>query len=717
MASQTQADVRARDQERLRRRFRALILQNPNYFGNLVDSPFQPVVQVSGNTTYEDIGCVGYHPQLERLHAVVYIKQTSGYGGDVCSAGSTEYVRFYLSFDGGATWDDQGVASFNAYDISGSRTHLEYAVTRKVDPPRRFCFWPNLILARAILSWNAVPPPNDPGFTPVWGNVHDTHIEVEPRRWFPLKDLFHALEVKLPDQIGLAVDLDQQVGSASKKLTVVDKAELYRGTEVEPHRFALAELQAHIDQPMLTQAVMSSGFTQVFPDLDIDLSKLGDLLFPTDGSILYEELECVGYDDQTNSLVGVLRIKRPNGYSGGPCTAGSQEYVTFWADVNGDGTFETCLGTAVVGVHDYTDIPDEGLEYSVLLKTDLRRYQQPCEQGPRLIPVRAILSWEVAPPCANPDYVPVWGNREETVVHVPPGPRVEDKLPVISSVGDMAVPHIDATGYATGAGVETGFAAENSPFGGRIDIAGKIVGGTSATRYRALVKPHGAPDSAYVPITNEPQGLRLTLVTVNGGVTINPNHVVHADGQGYYPYEDYAPTHFVDGNLLMRWFTGAAEHGQSFDLRVDVSIDGNPANDVHSQVVTVRVDNQAPDVHLDIDLGTGVDCADFATGATFNGTFSATDEHFRRFWFQIEPSGPAHGVLPSPPSGHSIFVAGGTIADPGVVSSSYTLDTTGMDPCGYALILNVESRTNVNSGVSRHRNHDSVGFCLREPQG
>jgi hypothetical protein len=69
----------------LRRNFRTLILGNPNYFGNLEESAFKAAQPIQSNTTFEEIGCVGYHPQFERLHAVVYVKQTSGYGGSICS--------------------------------------------------------------------------------------------------------------------------------------------------------------------------------------------------------------------------------------------------------------------------------------------------------------------------------------------------------------------------------------------------------------------------------------------------------------------------------------------------------------------------------------------------------------------------------------------------------------------------------------------------------
>jgi hypothetical protein len=38
-----------------RSQFRAFIVANPNYFGNLKVSPFPPVVKIVGDTTYEEI--------------------------------------------------------------------------------------------------------------------------------------------------------------------------------------------------------------------------------------------------------------------------------------------------------------------------------------------------------------------------------------------------------------------------------------------------------------------------------------------------------------------------------------------------------------------------------------------------------------------------------------------------------------------------------------
>ena len=156
---------------KLRSNFPKLIVGNPNYFGNLSGADFlQPIQQIQGNTHYENLGCLGLQPQFNLLKAVVYINQDSGYSGQLCSAGSQEYVRFYLSFDDGLTWIDQGVTSLNVHDVK-HEGRLEYAVEMPVDIKKHSCKKPNQLLARAILSWNVAPPANTPNYTPVWGNV------------------------------------------------------------------------------------------------------------------------------------------------------------------------------------------------------------------------------------------------------------------------------------------------------------------------------------------------------------------------------------------------------------------------------------------------------------------------------------------------------------------------------------------------------------------
>ena len=705
-----------------RGRFRALLLANPNYFGTLADTQLQPQLELALDTFYEEIACLGYEPQLRRLEAVVHVKQEGGYGGNICSPGTPEFVRFYLSFDNGASWQDQGMSYFTAYDIPGDKP-LEYDVTLHVDPSQLFCFSENLPLVRAILSWNNPPPPNDPAFTPVWGEVEEARIQIAPLQLFNLGDLFEQLNVELPQPFQPVIDVAAPLTVARPKgLAAAQLHDLYGDTEVEPHRYLFRELQKIVASPQLA---IEPGFALSALGVEIDLAGVIDNLLATDGDITFEELKCLGLNPDESALIGTLTLKLSSGYSGGLCTAGSKEYVAFWIDTGAGFSY---AGTTSVDVHDIAGIPPEGLQYAVFLPVDLSAYQRPCEQGPVTARVRAVLSWQTPPPPANPNFVPTWGNREETLIHIKPGPTVEDEVPFLSAVGDIPEASIGADGKADGTAIHTGFIASDSPFGGLITIAGHISNPVPGLKYRVMRKPQGAPDSTYVPVTNEPGGLSLIVNTwdpVNGW--LQTPTVVHADALGYYPFEDYSSNHSVEGDIVMRWFSTDGEDGQGFDLRIDLSVDGNPANDVHSNVVTVLVDNTPPTAELEIDLGTGVQCADFNAGDTFNGTYTATDTHFRSFSFEIQPSGPPndppHGVLPAPPSGTSVFYAG-AIADPGVSGGTYSLNTganpgpppTGpMDPCGYALILHAYDRTNVNSGGGSHHAQASVGFCLRMP--
>jgi hypothetical protein len=299
-----------------------------------------------------------------------------------------------------------------------------------------------------------------------------------------------------------------------------------------------------------------------------------------------------------------------------------------------------------------------------------------------------------------------------------------DNIPFLSRLGDISENKIDGTGRITDAHtLQTGAHYVNAPFGERVTIAGLISYPVAGMKYRVMKKPHGAPDSDYAPIVNEPAGLTLTIDEFNGVSWTQTDLTFHDLGGGYYSYQDLPPTQFVEGHLMGEWFTTVADDGHTFDLRIDLSVDGDPAHDVHSNVVTALIDNKAPVVLLDIDLGMGVECADFSPGDIFQGHYTATDDNFGSFSFVIRPPGPAHGVLPTPPSGTSTFL-GGAIGDPGVNNLTYTLNTgvnpgpTGpMDACGYALTLQVWDRTNVNSGGGTNYNEASVGFCLRVPTG
>jgi hypothetical protein len=698
----------------IRGRYRSLLLQNPNYFGTLEQSKLKAVLPIQSNTAFEEIGCVGYQPQTNRLEATVYIKQAGGYGGGLCGQGSHEYVRFYASWDNGASWTDLGLSSVNVWDIpdtSGKR-RLEYAVSRHHDFQRRPCYIQQIVLIRAILSWNVVPPPNTPKHIPVWGEVHNTRILIEPRRYWLLKELFETAGFQIKPELAALLDQNAQVPVAAKALPTAQAGQLEAASDVPLRRLAHAQLANLQDSPLLLATDLQAAVGPHFQAAGLSFKNLdlAALLGPGDGNTSYEQLESVGYDPLGDNLVGIIRVKKSSGYSGGPCSNGSLEHVTFWADLNNNGTFETCLGTASVRVYDVA-IPEGGLEYAVHLPADLLRHRIPCQEGARIIPIRAILSWTTAIPCATPNATPHWGNREETFVHVLPGRRIEgDELqPVFSSAGGIPVGNINGNGFAQNAvAVTTGNYFNNAPFGGRINLAGKIINGSAGTRYRVMIRKHNV--GAFAPLNLDPNGFPQTVVTWPGPVTTTIT--VHAGADGYYGYQDLSANHYVEGNILAVWQTGAGEHGSAYDLRIDIKDPGNPLVDIKSNVVTVEVDNQAPVLNLGFTTLAG-DCAHFNDGAVFEGVFSVSDPHFGGFSFQILPSGPAHGVVPTPPSGASTFLGGG-IPDPGV-STTFELNTAGMDPCGYALVLHASDRTNVNSGAGNNSSQDSIGFCLGSP--
>lgn len=682
------------------------------HFRELLLANSQVLKGLQNDTSYEELGCVGYQPQFRRLEAVVYVKRHFGYGGGLCSAGTPEYVRFYLSFDNGATWQDQGMTSFTAWDIPFLGERLEYAVTLDIQPNEKLCLTENLPLVRAILSWNSPPPPNAPDQPPHWGNVKEARIQIGAIQLPLWEHIFHEAKLKLPKDFAAIVDLEQPAYLKKKTLTAGDLIAHYRGKGVPEHRFLAAEVQKWVAKPEVFAT---------FSALKVDWAKIIEQLLATDGDTRFEELTCAGLNPDQDRLIGVINVKLPNGYSGGLCSAGSQEYVAFWVDYGSGWTY---AGTTSVNVHDLAGIPQSGgLNYAVFLPVDLTARRKPCEQGPVTAKVRAILSWNTAPPAGDPDFRPVWGNRQETLIHIKAGPQLQEHQPFLSSVGDVGESQIDATGKANGTAIHTGLVCSDSPFGGRITIAGHIASPSAGMRYRVMRKLHAAPDTAYAPLTFDP--LTLLVNTFNGVFWSQNLITVTPDPSGYYSYEDYSWDHSVETSLMGVWNSSPAEDGQEYALRIDVSTDGNPAHDLHSNVVTVLIDNTNPDVSLSIDLGGGVQCADFAPGAEFTGKFKATDLHFQRFQFEIQPSGPPndppHGVLPVPPAGISTFY-GGAIGDPGVAAGTFTLNTgvnpgppkTGpMDPCGYALILHVWDRTNTNSGGSYNYHKASVGFCLR----
>lgn len=181
------------------------------------------------------------------------------------------------------------------------------------------------------------------------------------------------------------------------------------GQQVEKERGEFKKL-------MLT----NPNYFGTFPDLKLAVVK------PMKLNVKYESLNCLGFYPQDNRLEAIIGIKLPFGFGGALCSPGSQEFVRFFVDWNGDGDYLDAAEDAGVGgvnVHDIPNIPypclttSKPISYSVSLTLKPLKYSCP---SPYLVKVKAILSWNHEPTAGNPNYNPVWGNVLEKWIQIAP---------------------------------------------------------------------------------------------------------------------------------------------------------------------------------------------------------------------------------------------------------------------------------------------------------
>jgi hypothetical protein len=689
--------------EQARGNLRLLLLANPNYFGNIAQSGFKPVLNIAGDTAYEELGCVGFSPSFSQLEAVISIKQNSGYEGGVCTSGSQENVRFYLSYDGGATWLDQGVASFTAYDIPGPKP-LDYSVALPVSLPEDICFIENLPMVRAILSWNYIPPANTPGYSPIWGNVVNVTIQAPAFKFIIFDNLLALAKVKLPENVQQAVDLKQTVAAAPKKaLSAAELSTLYKGKPVTPARYLFTEIAkssatqsiAGVPSPSATAAAGATAKISL-ASLGVNIGDVIGTILSTSGNTDYEELDCVGLDTNRGNLVGVVKIKLPYGFNGGLCTAGSSEYVAFWVDWGSGYEYE---GTATLNTHDISSLPAGGLEYAVVLPVDLSSHMKPCSNGAQTAKVRAILSWQTAPPTTNPNYVPVWGNQSNALVQIPSGQAFQVGTPNIAIIGGVGVDQIDTTGSTAQPGTTLPgalFALQGTPadpydtfrqcpFGGEIVVQGLPSVGYN---YRVWVKDTSSPFPTMV--TNP-----IETTDQYGNSTKR-----FPDSKGFFSYLDNSLN--IDDNLAY-WYSSGND---LYYLWLEIA---DSSDNVLGQTAKylIQVDNTSPVVDIHID--SGGDCKQFnpITAPTINGHFVVTETGTGTTG-QI-----GHWGMGTLPGGNAPVPSSG-INDTGAApGEAWSLSLAGMAPCGYVVLLDGWDNTIVNSAPgSWNGASKSVGFCL-----
>jgi hypothetical protein len=650
---------------------------------------------------------------------VVAIEQGSGYSGDLCTPGSQEYVRFYLSFDGGATWLDQGMVSFTAHD-TGTSEELEYDVTLVITPPQQPCATAELPRVRAILSWNQQPPPNSPDWPPVWGDVKEATIQIAPAP--PLA------VVETAGLDALTMTKIESVLSAVQK-PAVEFSKLhadYQG-KVGAHRYLFPTVK-QVESKLLSAEHLAQT-TNYLAALGIDLGKAISQMISIDGDTSFEELTCVGYNLDARELVGVLTVKQSNGYSGGLCSAGSQEYVSFWRDAGG-GAWDF-LGTTVVGVHDISPLPSGGLQYAAFLRWDPLTLQQPCTAGLTKARIRAVLSWST--PATSPTVPPTWGNHVDAEVQINPGDpvKVGEHPPYIESAGGMVVSLIDGFGIANGTMFVSGAPVHDAPFGGRVTIAGTVanlISGASANyEYRIAV----TDDSS----NTEQLGGPLNISVYDPASTAPPTAVTVTPtldtSTGYYWYavQEDLPSRRVVGDILYQWDTGAkmGRYRIFMEVRDKTTLATWPlATNVYVKL------NNSPLAYPTVVITSGSGpCGDFHVGDEISGTYQAFEPYCGGISIDIQPPDPAlpygiHEHLLSsadPPYTAAHIKTGGWYRNytgglPGGVPTwgedgYWLIETNGLSPCGYIVELWMSDRTIWDSAYPGRTTRAVAGFCLR----
>lgn len=687
--------------------FKHLLLANPNHFGTLGAANLPVVLAMKNNTTYEQLTCVGFSPTLNMLQATFQLKLPVGYAGDLCSGGSREYVRFFVDY--GSGWIDAGYASTEVHDIPNAndcanapQKPLTYIVTVPHTPQTDYCGKPVLPNVRGVLSWEAVPSLN-PNLPPVWGNVLDHHVQIKPRSWI-FADLAKVISTQIDKTIKLPPPLEQAQTEIiplpdPEPETLQSLAKMYAspaaGTDlrVEPHRFGLSSVVSVMSPGALHPEAVSLKM-QEWKAAQLDWSAAIKALQDTSGNTTYEQLDCVGLDNNRDWLVATFHIKRPSGYSGGLCTAGSKEYITFWVDWENQCKW-TYLDTIAVKVHDITPMPADGIWYTVVrpVAAELAGVRQGCSQ-PRIARVRAVLGWSHAPSATNPDEIPYWGNRIETHVQIAPKTVVKPG-PIISILGGVGVADINIFGNGltkpfakfalTGSNADPWDPTRSCPFGAQIVVQGPPFTGYF---YRVWARKSGADPFAIVknPI--------WTVNYLGQGVWRNPVNMV----DGFFAYIDNL---FNIDDTLAYWYTSGDDLGQIY---LEIATLPFPANVFATSAIhNLRLRHTAPEAAISIDGGA---CDVIKPGTIMTGRFVARDTYFGTFGLSTAPA----SLSPPAPSTATASTSQ-TAPSPG---DPWTLNTTGMAPCGYVVRVDVYDRTILNSGPSAHNhNFDDKGFCLR----
>ncbi len=753
-----------------RSHFKSLVLGNPNYFGTFPKFGGKAIKAFSGNTTYEQLTCLGLNPGSSLLEGVVNVKLSSGYGTDGCGAGTTEHVRFFVQDATG--WHDLGLSSVQVYNLPAPLP-LSYAVSVDFTEAMKICFTENIVHVRAILSWEWAPTPGDPNFIPVWGNVVDADVQVAPLLLYEvaMAELIAQKVITIDSAVLKDVDTKQPLpASPPNALSYADLKGLYAKTEVPAHRYGFAHATTIYSGPLdkaLVQVAPSKAAISAGLVASEDFAAILAAIEKTKGDTTYEQLTCAGYNPQTRELEAVIQVKQSSGYSGGLCSPGSTEYVGFYAFFNG---VWNDLGTAQVQVHDLkatAPTPAHPISYAVFKPSNVT--SMPCEKLAG-VPLRAILSWSTPP--TGPNFPVVWGNVVNT--HVQPQIEIGDgeqshllrigrvQADSIDDMTGLAMPYVPVAGDCVG---------NSSPFGGAPSVEGDFMpvnAGSVFNTASGAINP-GAKPIIYQAWVTPSGGTRKQLTNQFWIAIYPPAHVPQDHAVNFLQSVGPAPGPVFGGDPAAEYYTYYESDVQLVNPRVlavfdatglpennyTLEIDGFKWNPIGNHYVAIPVkskmihvyngyqhDEQVepilggpivtvteyrPEIHLTITAPSG-DCGDVQVGDTITGNYSVTDEFFGGLSLALEPITVNDILQPENPvvltvispvgSNPTTYDGTNTNGTSGTFSlkTGASNDSVDMTPCGYNIVLRAGDRALVSDNCWGHYNEIAVGFCLRKKQ-
>ena len=259
---------------------------------------------------------------------------------------------------------------------------------------------------------------NIPGWAPEYCDAREAHMQMDSSGDFSTAGIAAGDTVEFSEKINLAMHPAPPIlASYPKMLSAAELHQLYAGTSVPAHRYLATLLSTAVNSPTiaLDPSKWLAGISE------INLFDVVKAWLNTNRNTAYEQLSSIGLDANTSRLTGVLTVKQRSGYAGGPMTAGSREFVVFWADWGAGFQYE---GTTSVAVHDFSNLPAAGLEYKVFLPVNVLAHARPGSKGAKTVRVRAVLSWNTPPSTNDPCAPVVWGNSLDGVILIPPGVNI-----------------------------------------------------------------------------------------------------------------------------------------------------------------------------------------------------------------------------------------------------------------------------------------------------